>query len=50
MNDKWGLTVRGIYEIDGEILLLKIRSKSNHTIQILNQSILHINTIIFNNI
>lgn len=30
MNDKWGLTVRGICEIDGEILLLKIRSKSKH--------------------
>ena len=30
MRDMWGLTVRGICEIDGEILLLKVRSKSKH--------------------
>ena len=26
----WGLTVRGICEVDGRILLLKVRSKSGH--------------------
>lgn len=30
MNTLWGLTVRGICEYDGKILLLKIRSKSAH--------------------
>ena len=30
MDDLWGLTVRGICEIDNEILLLKINSKSAH--------------------
>ena len=27
---KWGLTVRGICEVNGKILLLKIRHKSSH--------------------
>lgn len=30
MKDLWGMAVRGICEVDGEILLLKIRSKSAH--------------------
>lgn len=30
MKTMWGLTVRGICEYDGKILLLKIRSKSAH--------------------
>ena len=30
MNTMWGLTVRGICEFDGKVLLLKIRSKSAH--------------------
>ena len=30
MKDMWGLTVRGICEVDGKILLLKVRSKSSH--------------------
>ena len=30
MNDLWGLTVRGICEVNGKILLLKVRSKSSH--------------------
>ena len=30
MKDMWGLAVRGICEVDGEILLLKVRSKSSH--------------------
>lgn len=30
MNTMWGLTVRGICEFNGKILLLKIRSKSAH--------------------
>ncbi len=33
MKDLWGLTVRGICEVDGKILLLKIRSKSAHDAQ-----------------
>lgn len=30
MKDMWGLAVRGICEVDGKILLLKVRSKSSH--------------------
>lgn len=30
MSTMWGLTVRGICEFEGKILLLKIRSKSAH--------------------
>ena len=30
MNDLWGLTVRGICEVNDKILLLKVRSKSSH--------------------
>lgn len=30
MKDLWGMAVRGICEVDDEILLLKIRSKSAH--------------------
>ena len=30
MKDMWGLTVRGICEVNGKILLLKVRSKSSH--------------------
>ncbi len=30
MNDKWGLTVRGICEYNGKILLLQLRSNSAH--------------------
>ena len=30
MKDMWGLTVRGICEVNGKILLLKVRSKSGH--------------------
>ena len=30
MKDMWGLAVRGICEVDGEVLLLKVRSKSSH--------------------
>jgi len=30
MKDLWGLAVRGICEVDGEILLLKVRSQSKH--------------------
>ncbi|WP_458403740.1 NUDIX domain-containing protein [Methanobrevibacter sp.] len=30
MTTMWGLTVRGICESDGKVLLLKIRSKSAH--------------------
>ena len=30
MKDMWGLTVRGICELNGKILLLKLRSKSGH--------------------
>ena len=30
MRDMWGLTVRGICEYDGKILLLKLRSISAH--------------------
>ena len=30
MKDMWGLTVRGICEVNGKILLLKVRSESSH--------------------
>lgn len=30
MKDLWGLTVRGICEVNDRILLLKVRSKSSH--------------------
>ena len=30
MSDLWGMAVRGICEVDGKILLLKVRSKSSH--------------------
>lgn len=30
MKDMWGLTVRGICEVNGKILLLKVRSQSSH--------------------
>ena len=30
MKDMWGLTVRGICEVNDKILLLKVRSKSSH--------------------
>jgi len=30
MEDKWGLTVRGICEVSNRILLLKVRQKSSH--------------------
>lgn len=30
MKDMWGLAVRGICEVDGRVLLLKVRSKSSH--------------------
>lgn len=30
VKDLWGLTVRGICEVNGKILLLKVRSKSSH--------------------
>ena len=30
MMDMWGLTVRGICEVNGKILLLKVRSESSH--------------------
>lgn len=30
MKDMWGLAVRGICEVNGKILLLKVRSKSSH--------------------
>ena len=30
MMDLWGLTVRGICEVNGKILLLKVRSESSH--------------------
>lgn len=30
VKDMWGLTVRGICEVNGKILLLKVRSKSSH--------------------
>ena len=30
MKDMWGLTVRGICEVNDKTLLLKVRSKSNH--------------------
>ena len=30
MDDMWGLTVRGICEYEGKILLLQLRSKSAH--------------------
>lgn len=30
MKDLWGLAVRGICEVNGKILLLKVRSKSSH--------------------
>ena len=30
MKDLWGLTVRGICEVNDKILLLKVRSKSSH--------------------
>ncbi len=30
MCDKWGLTVRGICEYEGKILLLKVHSESRH--------------------
>lgn len=30
MNTMWGLTVRGICEFNGKVLLLKVRSKSAH--------------------
>lgn len=30
MKDMWGLTVRGICEVNDKILLLKVRSKSTH--------------------
>lgn len=30
MKDIWGLTVRGICEVNGKILLLKVRSKSSN--------------------
>lgn len=30
MKDLWGMAVRGICEVDGRILLLKVRSKSSH--------------------
>ena len=30
MSDLWGMAVRGICEVDGRILLLKVRSKSKH--------------------
>ena len=30
MKDLWGLTVRGICEVNDRILLLKVRSKSGH--------------------
>lgn len=30
MSTMWGLTVRGICEFEGRVLLLKIRSKSSH--------------------
>lgn len=30
MDIMWGLAVRGICEVDGEILLLKVRSNSKH--------------------
>ena len=30
MSDLWGMAVRGICEVDGKILLLKVRSKSIH--------------------
>ena len=30
MKDMWGLAVRGLCEVDGRILLLKVRSKSSH--------------------
>ena len=30
MKDMWGMAVRGICEVDGRVLLLKVRSKSSH--------------------
>lgn len=30
MKDIWGLAVRGICEVEGKVLLLKVRSKSSH--------------------
>lgn len=30
MSSMWGLTVRGICELDGKVLLLKVRSNSSH--------------------
>ena len=30
MSTMWGLTVRGICELDGKVLLLKVRSRSSH--------------------
>lgn len=30
MSTMWGLTIRGICELDGKVLLLKVRSRSSH--------------------